>query len=108
MILNIPFRGRKRTLACFGVDVSNYPASGHGKKPSSVVHQALKSCRVRPVRSGDLVLRRYDTYCLLDPASNKCRGPMSVTVEQMKAQLLRMGIWIRAEKAAKKAPGERK
>jgi hypothetical protein len=33
---------------------------------------------------------------------------MSVTMEQMKAQLLRMEIWIRAEKAAKKAPSERK
>lgn len=108
VILNIPFRKRKRLLGSFGVDVSNYPASGHGKKPGSVVQHALKSCRVRPVRSRDFVLPRYGTYCLLDPASNTYRGPMSVTMEQMKAQLSRMEIWIRAEKAAKKAPGERK
>jgi hypothetical protein len=108
VILNIPIRKRKRVLAYFGADVSKYPANGHGKKPASQVQRALRSCHVRPVRSQELSLRRYSTYCLLDPASKECRGPMSTSVTQLLAQLDRMGIWAAAEKASKKDLRERK
>lgn len=107
VILNVPFRKRKRALASFGVDVSRYPENGHGKKPGSAVQRALRSCRIRPVRSLDLPLRRYSTYCLVDPASKDCKGPMSMGVEQLVAQLDRMGIWGPAEKCAKRDLSER-
>jgi hypothetical protein len=107
VILNIPFRRRKRVLACFGIDVSGYPANGHGKKPASKVQRALRASRVRPVRSQEFSLRRYSTYCILDPASMTYRGPMD-SVAQLVAQLERMEIWQFAEKQAKKDLCERK
>lgn len=108
VILNIPFRKRKRVLACFGVDVSKYPANGHGKKPHSVVQRALGACRARPVRSSELSLKRYGNYCLFDPASKKYSGPMPCSVGQLVAQLERMGLWSFAEKYAKKDSMERR
>lgn len=109
VILNVPFRKRKRVLACFGVDVSKYPANGLGRKPASEVQRAIKASRVRPARGVELpMLRKYDSYCLLDPVSKKCIGPMSGTVGQLVAQLDRMGLWSFAEKYAKKDPRERK
>lgn len=74
-ILNIPFRRRKRLLACFGADVGGYPASGHGQKPSSVVQRAIHGAKVLPVRGLDLSERRYISYGILDPASKTARGP---------------------------------
>jgi hypothetical protein len=108
VILNVPFRRQKRLLASFGIDVSKYPSNGHGKKPASEVQRALRFCRVRPVKSPDLSLRRYSTYCLLDPASKECRGPMSGSVGQLVAQLERMEIWPFAEKYANKDLTERR
>lgn len=108
VILNIPFRKQKRVLACFGVDVSQYPANGHGKHPSSQVQLALRACSVRPVKSVDLSLRRYSTYCLVDPMTGSCVGPMSMGTGQLVASLERMGILAPAEKYAKKDLKERK
>lgn len=107
VIFNIPFLKQKRMLACFGVDVSRYPANGHGKNPHSVVQRALRSCRIKPVRSADLALRRYSTYCLIDPVSKECRGPLSMGVEQLVANLDRMGLWATAQKQARRDPKER-
>jgi len=70
--------------------------------------RALRFCRVRPVNSRELALRRYGTYCLADPVSGECRGPMSVSADRMIAQLERMQIWPYAEKYAKKDLVERK
>lgn len=108
VILNIPFRKRKRVIACFGVDVSGYPLNGHGKKPFSRVQRALRACPVRPVKSKDLSLRWYSTYCLLDLASNTCTGPMSGSIQQLLAQLERMEILSFAYKWSKKDLSERK
>jgi hypothetical protein len=108
VILNVPFRKRKRVLACFGVDVSRYPRNGRGKKVTSEVQRALKATRIRPVKSEELPLRRYGTYCLIDPVSRDCRGPMSMGVPQLVTHLGRMGIWAPAEKYAKKDLRERK
>lgn len=107
VILNVPFRKRKRLLACFGVDVSRYPASGHGKKRESAVQRAIGSCRAKPVKASELSLRRYSTYCLIDPVSRESRGPMSMSVPQLVAQLDRMGLWSAAEKYAKKDLSDR-
>lgn len=106
VILNLPFRKRKRVLASFGIDVSRYPANGHGKKSGSEVQRALRSCRVRPEKSSELASRRYSTYCLLDPATRTCTGPMSASLHQIVAQLNRMDIWVYAEKHAKKDKGD--
>lgn len=102
VILNVPFRKRKRLLAGFGVDVAGYPMNGLGKKPSSRVQRALVSCGVRPTKSADLSLRRYSTYCLIDPVSREFRGPISARMDQVVAQLDRMGVWAPAEECAKK------
>jgi len=102
VILNVPFRKRKRLLAGFGVDVSGYPMNGHGKKPSSRVQRALKACPVRPTKSAELSLRRYSTYCLVDPLTRSFQGPISARMDQVVAQLERMGIWTAAEQCAKK------
>lgn len=102
VILNVPFRKRKRMLSCFGVDVSRYPKNGHGKNPGSTVQRALRSCRIKPVRSVDLALRRYSTCCLIDPVSKECRGPLSMSVSRLIGQLEGMGIWATAEKYARK------
>lgn len=102
VIFNVPFRKRKRLLAGFGIDVSGYPMNGHGKKPASRVQRALQSCRVRPTKSEDLSLRRYSTYCLIDPVSRDFRGPISARMDQVVAQLDRMGVWAAAEECAKK------
>lgn len=102
VILNVPFRKRKRLLAGFGVDVSVYPMNGHGKKSSSIVQRALSSCHVRPTKSADLSFRRYSTYCLIDPLTREFRGPISARMDQVVAQLDRMGIWAAAEQCAKK------
>lgn len=107
VILNVPFRKQKRLLACFGVDVSQYPANGCGKKPTSQVQRALRSCSVRPVKSVDLSLRRYSTYCLADPVLKTCQGPMSMGVERLIISLERMGIWAPAQKQAKRDLKER-
>jgi hypothetical protein len=108
VILNVPFRKRKRLLAGFGVDVSGYPMNGHGKKPSSRVQRAMTSCPVRPTKSADLSFRRYTTYCLIDPLTREFRGPISARMDQVVAQLDRMGIWMAAEQAARKDLGARK
>lgn len=107
VILNVPFRKQKRLLACFGADVSKYPGNGKGKKSTSQVQRALKASSVRPVKSVDLSLRRYSTYCLADPVSKICQGPMSMGVEQLVASLERMGIWASAQKQAKRDLKER-
>ncbi len=107
VLLNVPFRKRKRLLACFGGDVSRYPKNGHGKNPGSVVQRVLRSCPVRPVRSSELTLRRYATYALVDPVLGECRGPMSMSAAQLIAQLDRMGIWAPAEKYGRKDLKER-
>lgn len=108
VILNIPFRRRKMLLGGFGVDVSRYPANGRGKNMGSVVQQALRSCSVKPVRGLELVLRRYGTFCLFDPATKKCVGPMSIPVDRLVKQLECMGIWSNAERQAKKDLSDRK
>lgn len=108
VILNVPFRKRKRMLSCFGVDVSRYPMNGRGKHPGSMVQRALRSCRVRPVRSEELALRRYSTCCLVDPVSKEFKGPMSMGAGQLIQQLERMGIWAAAEKYGKKDLRERR
>jgi hypothetical protein len=108
VILNVPFRRRKRLLACFGVDVSQYPANGTGKHGYSEVQRALEASKVKTVRSHDLTQRQYMSYCLLEPASENCRGPMAVTVDRLIVQLDRMGIWKDAKKQAKRDMKERK
>ena len=108
VILNVPFRRRKRLLACFGSDVSLYPANGVGKHFGSEVQRALVEAKVSVVQGRDLVQRAYTTYCLLEPASKDCSGPMSVTVDRLIVQLDRMGIWKYAEKQAKRDLKERK
>jgi hypothetical protein len=108
VIFNLPFRRRKRILACFGADVRAYPASGQGKKPSSAVQRALSSVAVRPTRAADLSLRRYETYCLADPSTGEFRGPMGASVAQIVAQLERMGVWAPAIKYGKTDLSERK
>lgn len=87
VILNVPFRRRKRLLASFGSDISRYPKSGGGKHPTSEVQKALRFARVKPVRSADLSLRRFSTYCLLDPLTGQFQGPMGHTKGQIIAQL---------------------
>lgn len=108
VILNVPFRRRKRVLASFGIDVSKYPSNGRGSRPDSQVQRTLRFCRVRPVNSRELALRRYSTYCLADPASGNFTGPMSVSADRLIAQLERMQIWPHAVKYAKKDLVERK
>jgi hypothetical protein len=102
VIFNVPFRKRKRLLAGFGIDVSGYPMNGHGKKPASKVQRALRACPVRPTKSAELSLRRYSTYCLVDPLTRAFQGPISARMDQVVAQLDRMGIWSAAEQSAKK------
>ncbi len=108
VILNVPFRRRKRLLACFGADVSEYPNNGIGRKSSSGVQKALRTSHVRPVRSEELSNRCYSTYCLSDPASRSFRGPMGHSEDQVVRQLERMNIWPAAERYAKKDLKERK
>ena len=108
VILNVPFRRRKRVLSCFGADVSGYPKSGHGKKPGTVVQKAIQVCRVLPVRGSDLSMFKYSHYCSVDPETRELRGPMSGNVREIVAQLERMGIWSTAEKYARKNMRERK
>lgn len=102
VILNVPFRKRKRLLGCFGVDVSRYPANGLGKHAHSQVQRALRSVRIRPVKSVHLTERAYSTHCLIDPVSKECRGPLSMSVDQLVKQLERMGLWAVAEKQARR------
>lgn len=108
VILNVPFRRRKRVLSCFGADVSGYPKSGHGKKPGTRVQEAIKSCRVLPVRGSEFFQFKYSHYCSIDPETRELRGPMSGNVREIVAQLERMGIWGTAEKYAKKNTKERR
>lgn len=108
VILNIPFRRRKRILACFGSDVSRYPANGHGKNQGSVIQKLLRGTQVRPTKGSDLSLKRYGTYCLMEPTSKRCTGPMSITVAQLVAHLGKMGIWESAVKHAARDLRERK
>jgi hypothetical protein len=108
VILNIPFGKRKRLLACFGADVSKYPANGHGKNRGSAVQRAIMASRVQPIPSRDLSLHRYSTYCILDPASRSCRGPMAISVDRLIEHLDRMGIWKDAAKQAVRDLRERK
>lgn len=107
LILNVAYRSRKRLLAGFGADVSRYPANGYGKHTHSKIQRAIRGTSVKPVRSGDLTQRVYQTYCLLDPDTRMCRGPMSTSPSRIIAQLHRMGIWQRAEKQAKRDVKER-
>lgn len=100
IILNVPFRKRRRLLASFGVDVSRYPKNGIGKKPTSEIQKVLRFARVKPVKSADLSLRRFSTYCLLDPLTGQFRGPMGHTKGQIVAALERMDIWLTAKKYA--------
>jgi HNH endonuclease len=102
VILNVPFRKQKRLLACFGVDVSRYPANGRGKKAGSAMQRVLRSSPVRPVPARELGLRRFATYCLIEPVSKSCRGPMSMSAAQLIAQLERMGIWEISVKQARR------
>lgn len=102
VILNVPFRKCKRLLASFGVDVSGYPRNGLGKHEGSVVQQAIRSCLVKPVKSAELSRRGYSTYCLLDPVSKNCCGPLSMPVEQLIRTLDRLGIWALAQKHGKR------
>lgn len=108
VILNVPFRKRKRLLASFGSDVSRYPIGGAGKKPTSEVQKVLRFSRVKPVKSADLELRRFSTYCLVDPLAGKFRGPMGHTRGQIIAALERMEIWLPAKKYAAKDLRDRK
>ena len=108
VILNVPFRRRKRLLGCFGVDVSLYPANGVGKHVGSEVQRALAAADVSAIKSHDLRQPEYRTYCLFDPESRSCRGPMSGSTSQMIAQLDRMGVWKYAEKQAQRDLEERK
>lgn len=108
VILNVPFRRRKRLLACFGHDVSRYPVNGVGKKPGSVIRKLLRGARIAPTRGRELSLRRYSTYCFLDPATRTCSGPMSGTLAQLVGQLERMDVWEAAQKYAKKDLRERR
>jgi len=102
VILNVPFRRRKRVLACFGADVSRYPKNGHGKKSGTLVQQAIKTCCVQPVRGSEFSMHQYGHYCVIDPETREVRGPMSSSIRELVAQLERMGIWGTAEKYAKK------
>jgi len=102
VILNIPFRKRKRVFACFGIDVSKYPKSGQGKKLGSQVQLALRSCAVRPIKGAELLLPRYRSYCLADPINQTFKGPMGHSIPQLIAQLERMKVWPYAVRAAKK------
>lgn len=108
VILNVPFRKRKSLLASFGIDVSKYPSNGRGSRPDSYIQRALRFCRVRPVKSKELALRSYGTYCLADPVSRECSGPMSISADRLIAHLGRMQIWPYAEKYAKKDLIERR
>jgi hypothetical protein len=108
VILNVPFRRRKRVLACFGADVSRYPRNGHGKKPGTRVQEAIKSCRVLPVRGSDFSRFQYSHYCSIDPETREVSGPMSGNAREIVAQLERMGVWSTAEKYAKKDLRERR
>jgi len=107
VIFNIPFRKRKWLLGSFGVDVSKYPANGAGKKPDSVIQRTLRFAKVKPIKSAELALRRYSTYCLVDPVARDFRGPLPSSIPQLIAQLERMEIWQPAEKLAKKDLRER-
>lgn len=108
VILNVPFRRRKRVLACFGADISGYPKNGHGNGPETSVQKAIKSCRVQTVRGSEFSSFRYSHYCVIDPETREIRGPMSATVREIVAKLERMGIWGTAERYAKKTIRERK
>lgn len=102
VILNVPFRKRKRLLACFGVDVSRYPKSGAGKKPGSAVQMAINASPARPVKGVELTTPKFRHHCVLEPMSRRCYGPMATDVGQIIAQLRRMGVWDNAEKYARK------
>lgn len=108
VILNLPFRKRKRVLGVFGMDVSLYPANGHGKKRGSVIQTLLERSPVRPVKAEELSDRRYQTYAVVDPYHGLARGAMSCTTDQLIKQLDRMGIWKPAEKAAKRDQKEKR
>jgi hypothetical protein len=108
VILNVPFRRRKRVLACFGVDVSRYPRNGHGKKPGTQVQRALETCRVHPVKGSEFSSHQYSHYCVIDPNTREVRGPMSAAVREIVAHLERTGIWATAEKYGRKDLRERK
>jgi len=104
VILNVPFRRRSRLIRCFGGDVSRYPKNGHGAE----VEKAIKSSKICPVKGSELSIIQYGHYCVVDPETRECRGPMSSTLKQIVAQLERMGIWETAEKQAKKHFRDRK
>lgn len=107
VILNVPFRRRKRLFACFGACVKDYPANGRGSRRDSYLQRTLNSFSVRPVRGRDLAERRYTTYCVLDPNTKVYRGPMG-NIDQLVRQLERMGIWEAAQKQGKKDLSQRK
>jgi len=108
VILNVPFRRRKRLIASFGGEISGYPKNGHGKKPGTPVQKALGSVRVRPIKGSELSFVQYGHYCTMDLNLREVRGPMSTTFRQIEIQLQRMGIWVYAEKHARKDLRERK
>jgi hypothetical protein len=108
VILNVPYRRRRRLLAVFGSDVRTYPANGHGKRRYSAVQMILEKAAVRPVQGKDLGERMYQSYCVAEPSDRVVRGPMAGTSDQLIKQLERMGIWAIAEKAAAKDLQERK
>ena len=108
VILNVPFRKRKRVLGCFGVDVSKYPKSGIGKKPESVVQKAIAASPVKPVKGAELSGSLFRHHCVLDPVTRQCHGPMSMDVDQIVSHLQRLGIWKIADKYARKYLKERK
>lgn len=108
VILNVPFRKRKRILACFGVDVSRYPKSGLGKKPDSAVQKAIAASPVKPVKGIELSGGPFRHHCVLEPITRQCYGPMSMDVDQIVSHLQRLGIWKIADKYARKYLKERK
>lgn len=108
IIINVPFRRRKRVLSAFGANVSGYPRNGHGKHVGSVVQRALAQTRVRPTPSGDLALRRYGTYCLVEPLTEAVTGPISMSAPRLVAHLDQIGILAPAKVWAKKDTRQRK
>jgi hypothetical protein len=107
VILNVPFRRRKRLWACFGIDVREYPANGHGSRRNSYLQRTLRSFKVTPVRGPALAAQCYSTYCVLDPNTKEYWGPMG-NIYQLIGQLDRMGIWEAAKKQGKRDLQERK
>lgn len=104
IILNTPFRHRRRLCGVYGADLSKYPANGHGP----AVRRAISESRVHPVQGFMLSLPCYRTYAVADPDTRQFRGPLSAPSEQLVAQLTRMEIWPRAERAARRDARDRR